>query len=227
MTVSPTTLVSDLVLEQPGRTTVFESLGIDFCCGGRIPLAQACADRGLDLDEVVDALAGAPAPVDPDLDVARMSPAELAAHIVDRHHGYLRAELPGLAPLVEKVARVHGGRHPELREVAALFEQVSGELVRHLHEEEEVVFPACTAGTPEAASTLADEIARMEEDHVLVGTGLARMRTLTHGFDPPEGACTSYRAMLQRLDALERDVHLHVHKENNVLFPRALAAAGA
>lgn len=223
MSITPTTRVADLVLEQPGRAGVLESLGIDYCCGGRVPLETACAERGLDVAAVVSALAAAPAPVDPDLDVAHLETGDLIAHIVDRHHGYVRAELPELAPLLDKVVRVHGDLHPELAEVAAVFHEVASELSRHLVDEEATIFPACSDAMGDAASELAGEIARMEDDHVLVGTGLARMRELTGGFVPPEGACTSYRAMLQRLDALEHDVHLHVHKENNILFPRVLA----
>lgn len=186
MSITPTTRVADLVLEQPGRAGVLESLGIDYCCGGRVPLETACAERGLDVAAVVSALAAAPAPVDPDLDVAHLETGDLIAHIVDRHHGYVRAELPELAPLLDKVVRVHGDLHPELAEVAAVFHEVASELSRHLVDEEATIFPACSDAMGDAASELAGEIARMEDDHVLVGTGLARMRELT-GLRSPRG----------------------------------------
>lgn len=228
-TISPTALVSDLALEQPGRVTVFEQLGIDYCCGGRIPLADACDKRGLDLAHVLAALRDAPHPVTEELDLATVDVAALATHIVERHHAYLRAELPGLDSLVQRVARVHGGSNPRLHEVDRTYSALATALTQHMNEEERDVFPICLSpgSGVEAIERLRDAIISMESDHDDVAQGLERLRELTEGYAVPADACTSYRAMLQRLEGLERDVHLHVHKENNVLFPRALASVDA
>lgn len=223
--LTPDARVADLVLEQPGRARVFERLGIDYCCGGDTPLSSACAERGLDVDSVLAELDTAPgAPDERDWSTATL--AELSAHIVDEHHGYLREELPLLRALVEKVARVHGDRHPELADVHSTFAALADELEHHLAEEEDAVFPtlvALEAGTPVA---LDEPIAHMVREHEEVATGLERLRELTAGYEPPSDACTSYRAMLDRLRALETDTHRHVHKENNILFRRAGALAG-
>ncbi len=224
MTVlSPDAHVADLVLDQPGRARVFERHGIDYCCGGRTPLASACAERGLDVRAVLDELDTAPVPAD-EPDWATASLAELSAHIVDEHHAYLREELPLLRALVDKVVRAHGDRHPELRDVCWTFAALADELEHHLFEEEEQVFPAVAAlesGAP--AEALDEPLRHMEHEHEQVAAGLVRLRTLTRDYEPPAGACNSYRSMLDRLQTLERDTHRHVHKENNILFPRARA----
>jgi regulator of cell morphogenesis and NO signaling len=153
--------------------------------------------------------------------------AALVDHIVEQHHAYLREELTPLGALVEKVARAHGGAHPELADVRDTFTAVAAELGEHMLEEEQVVFPACV-GLEEGArdvglASLESPISIMLHQHDEVGAGLARLRELTSGYDAPSDACNSYRAMLDRLLTLELDLHRHVHEENNVLFPRALA----
>jgi regulator of cell morphogenesis and NO signaling len=215
--------VAALVLEQPGRSRVFERFGIDYCCGGNVPLTAACAERGLDVDEVLAALEVEPAGSD-GLDWTSATTAELVAHIVDRHHAYLREELPRLRLLVDKVARAHGDRHPELTDVRSTFATLADELEHHLAEEEQDVFPACIAheeGTQPGA--LAEPIGHMVHEHEQVAAGLRRLRALTNAYEPPSDACNSYRSMLDGLRTLEEDTHRHVHKENNILFPRATA----
>lgn len=226
---SPETLVADVVLAEPAASSVFERLGIDFCCRGRVPLAQACEARGVALADVLAELERAPRSAGAS-DVDRMDVPALAAHIVDAHHAYLRAELPELDALSAKVARVHGATHPELADARATFLTVAADLLQHMDEEEGDVFPACVAlaeGDGTRAGSVAEAVERMETDHDGVARGLERLRDLLDGYAAPPDACGSYRALLDRLDALEKDVHLHVHKENNVLFPRALAAGAA
>ena len=217
--------VAALVLEEPSRARVFERFGIDYCCGGKVPLALACAERGLDVGVVTAALAEPPSRGPEDVDWSAASLATLVDHIVEHHHAYLREELPPLTALVEKVVRAHGDAHPELAEVQEAFTAVAHELGDHMLQEEQVVFPACVAleDAPETAPTaLGSPIAVMLHEHDEVGAGLARLRELTAGYEPPVDACNSYRAMLDRLRTLELDMHRHVHEENNVLFPRAL-----
>lgn len=225
------TTVSDLVVERPSRSRVFEALGIDYCCGGGVPLAEACAGAGLDLDEVLTELeryeAGR-AEGEPEL--ARMGMGELVNHIVETHHEYLKEELPRLSFLVDKVARVHGSGHPELLELREVFEKLRAELEEHTEKEERMLFPACREleGAEERPAfrfgTVKNPIGAMMREHVEAGDGLGRIRELTWDYDLPKDACNTYRAMLDGLAELERDTHYHIFKENSILFSKAAAA---
>jgi regulator of cell morphogenesis and NO signaling len=233
----PTTskTVGQLVAERPERGRLFEKLGIDYCCGGRKPLRDACVQKGLDPDHVRAQLEAADAlpstSTDPDWTTAPLG--KLADHITLKHHDLMRRELPRVSALVQKVARVHGDRHPELIELNRLFEEFSSELVEHMAREDSVLFPwiralesdSVPSGPPRGV--LDQPIRRMMQDHDDAGVALARMRALTNGFTPPEDACGTYRVMLSGLREIEADMHVHVHKENNILFPRALVLEAA
>ena len=227
-TIPGDTHVAALVLEQPSRARVFERFGIDYCCGGKTPLGIACAERGLDLAAVTAALAEPLTDEVDDVDDVDWTSApvtELCAHIVGQHHGYLRDELPPLRQLVDKVARVHGGVHVELLDVQATFHALADELEQHMVKEEQILFPACVALEEGTAAgfpfgSVANPIRMMLHEHDQVAAGLAELRSLTGTYEPPADACNSYRAMLSRLEHLERDTHRHVHEENNILFPR-------
>lgn len=223
--------VGELVRERPSRARVFESLHIDYCCGGKLSLAQACERRGLSAAAVLDRLRAADeaseAKPDPAMDPATMSLADLAAHIVRTHHAFLRAELPRLDAMTEKVHRVHGGKEPRLADVRRAFVEFAAELPTHMTKEERVLFPwirALEAG--QAVSVpgvgLDAPIAQMEAEHAHAGELLATLRGATDDFRPPDWACNTYRAMLYGLEHLEADMFRHVHLENNILFPRAL-----
>lgn len=224
--------VGELVTERPGRARVFERLGIDYCCGGKRPLSEACAKKELDAATVVamleateEASAG-----DAGTDWTQASLAALCDHIVGSHHAYLREELPRLAFLTDKVATAHGNRHAELLDVRDTFAELSAELGIHMLKEEYDLFPACRRlehGEPISAAALGPPIAVMEDEHAFVGAALERLHELTQGYEPPADACNSYRAMLDGLSTLERDLHEHIHEENNILFPRAAALAEA
>jgi regulator of cell morphogenesis and NO signaling len=219
--------VAELVLERPGRARVFERFGIDYCCGGKIRLDAACAARGLDLAVVTAALEEHLEDGSDDVDWTSASLAELCTHIVEQHHGYLRDELPPLRELVDKVAGVHGNTHAELLGVQEIFHELADELEQHMLKEERIVFPACVALDAGATGrfpfgSVENPIGVMLHEHDEVAAGLAALRALTGAYEPPAGACNSYRAMLERLDTLEQDTHRHVHKENNILFPRAV-----
>jgi regulator of cell morphogenesis and NO signaling len=224
--------VGGLVAERPGWARVFEELGIDYCCGGQRTLQEACERRGLSYDAVLRRLAAADAEEvtsEPDWTAAPL--AVLCDHIVHAHHEFLRRELPRVGRLLIKVAGVHGDRHPELFRVEALFGPFAHDMDRHMAKEEQVLFPLVkrlAAGEPVGMNPLAP-IQVMEAEHDQAGAALAEMRRLADDFRPPEGACASYRAALAGLHAIEQDLHRHVHKENNILFPRAarLAAAAA
>lgn len=219
--------IGDIVRDRPARATVFEHLGIDYCCGGKKPLAEACAKRGIDPAQVLDALSKVDGVAPSGPDPAKMSLAELSTHIEQVHHGYLKRELPRLGQIIHKVASVHGGHRPELHEVHEIFVGFRDELEQHMVKEEQVLFPmirqleaAATAPSFHCGS-LRNPIRVMEHEHDSAGDALARMRELTDGFTPPPEACNTYRVMLDSLAYLERDMHQHVHKENNILFPAA------
>ena len=226
-TIDINTTLANLVDEHPQLTRELERLGLDYCCGGGRTLAAACAGRGLDAADTAHELAGLAGDSQPAAWSA-MSPAELCAHLVETHHRYLWDEMPRLSALVEKIRTVHGERHPELAEIAACYEEIRADLEPHLLKEERVLFPlVCEL---EAATVLPDvhcgsvrnPIGMMHIEHERVGELLARLRLLTSGFQPPADGCASYTACFAGLEQLEADTHLHVHKENNVLFPKAV-----
>lgn len=229
MSVDPRTPVGALVGERLGRSQVLERLGIDYCCGGKVPLAEACAGRGLDVAAVVreledwDARAGA----DAGEEVRGLGLGALADHIEATHHAYLHAALPQLAAQFDKVVAAHGANHPELAEARAVLGQLRAELESHMFKEEKVLFPlirqleAASSRPTFHCGSINNPIRVMEHEHDQAGSALARLQELTGGYRPPEDACTTYRALLQGLSDLEADLHRHIHKENNVLFPRA------
>ncbi len=220
--------VVELVAERPGRSRVFQAFNIDFCCQGGRTLREACERKGVASEAVVEQLeaeledksASAQNP-------AELPPHELAAYIVESHHGFLRRELPRLHAMSERVAQVHGGHTPSLVKMFHIFIAMEAELASHMMKEEQILFPAVVAmsrGEP-APGTLAGPIACMIHEHEEVGAALARLRELSHRFHPPADACNTYRALFAGLHDLEEDVHRHIHLENAVLFPAAKAMA--
>ena len=219
--------VGDIVAGCPALASVFENIGIDYCCGGKKTLGDACRDKGLEPQSVLATLAQPPQ-TEPVADTAVMALTELADHIEQTHHAYLRSEFSRLNELTSKVASVHGDQNPRLHQVSETCRALIAELSDHMMKEEQILFPLVrqldasdTAPTFHCGS-LANPIHQMESEHSQAGAALERLRELTDGFTPPDGACNSYRAMLNAIAHLERDLHLHIHKENNVLFPRAL-----
>lgn len=219
--------LGDLVTSNPMTARVLERHGLDYCCGGRRTLHDACADAGVDeqlvqadLDATDTGLPG---------DWTELDPAALAQHIVETHHRYLHEELPLLDALAEKVLGAHGRRHPELGDVRKLVAAIRADLEPHLMKEERVLFPAITAlagGQREFGfGSVANPIRMMGIEHDQVGQLLVELRAVSHGFEIPADACASYRSLYERLVALEGDTHEHIHKENNVLFPAAIELA--
>ncbi|MCG3181792.1 MAG: Iron-sulfur cluster repair protein YtfE [Phycisphaerae bacterium] len=224
------TLVGDFVTARPSRARVFEQFGIDYCCGGRTPLAEAAAAKGLDAQVVLAAIVSHDAQTPSDeINWSNRPMTELADHIEQTHHAYLKAELPRLGQIVAKVAQVHGPNHAELAEVRDVFAGLRNEMEAHMAKEEQILFPMIreleTANAaPQAHSvSVANPIGVMEHEHDNAGAALARLRELTGGFVTPPDGCNTYRVMNDGLAALEADFHRHIHKENNILFPRAIA----
>ncbi len=225
-TVTADRTLAEVVTADPAATRVFEAYALDYCCGGRRRIDEACATAGVDVDAVLAALDDlGPAP---DVDWASMGPAELVDHLEATHHAYLHTELPRLAALVDKVVGAHGTRHPELLDVAAHYAELRAELVPHLAKEEQVLFPmireleASETAPDFHCGSLQNPISVMLHEHDRAGELLASLRTITDGYEAPADGCASYRALYDGLAELESDTHLHVHKENNLLFPAVL-----
>lgn len=223
--------VAEVVTGHPHLARVFERFGVDYCCGGEKTLQEVCVEKGLDPQLLLAALhefSSEEGGEEADLDVMTFSLAELADHIEATHHTYLRSELPRLDALTRKVSSVHGSTDPRLVQIRKTFLQLAGELYDHMRKEEQILFPLVREleageGTFEFhCGSLANPIRQMEWEHDQAASALNRLRELTEEYRPPDWACNTYRAMLDALSRLERDLHRHIHKENNVLFPRAL-----
>ncbi|MFG0328829.1 MAG: iron-sulfur cluster repair di-iron protein [Phycisphaerales bacterium] len=225
--------MGELVTRVPSRSRIFERLGIDFCCGGQRSLREACDEVGLDAGAVVrmlDAIVGEDRRADgvPFVDPAPLSLTDLADHIESTHHLYLRDELPRIQRLFTRALNAHAIRHPWLQDASRVFEQFTNELDSHILKEEQILFPMiraidrATEPVQFHCGSLAAPIRVLESEHENAGSALKTLRRLTGDFEPPVDACTTVRALLDALAELEADMHQHVHKENNVLFPRAI-----
>ncbi len=230
-TVTLDNTVGELVRLNPRTARAFKDLGIDFCCGGKKSLREVCNSKSLEPDELLEAIRRS-VECDPravrEVDCSPMGLSQLADHIVSTHHAYLENELPRLGEMVEQVARVHGEEHEELTELREVFLAFEDEIRQHMLKEEEVLFPAL--GHLEASDapvafpfgSVSNPIQAMLHEHDSAGDALKRMRKLTNGFTPPPQACDTWRAVLEGLRDLEEDLHWHIHKENNILFPLAV-----
>lgn len=206
----------------PDALPVFHKLGIDFCCGGKRPLREALAEKGLDEDrftEMVEAEQQSRKRREEQAeqaDYTKMSPAVLTAYIEDTHHDYLRQTLPQIGELLLAVLRAHGQNHRELFEVYRLFGSLKADLEQHLVKEEALLFPglAASGATGEAAALAAEIVA----EHEAAGELLEKLRSVTHDYAAPADACRSFRRLYALLPELEEDLHLHIHLENNILL---------
>ncbi|QEF97786.1 Iron-sulfur cluster repair protein YtfE [Stieleria maiorica] len=231
LTLDPNQTVGDFVRQSPSLARVFERLNIDYCCGGKVTLARACEKRGIDTADVLQQLdkCNADAQTDRFVDADGMTLTELADHIESTHHAYLKEELPRLDLMTEKVARVHGDNEPRLQTVRDAFVALKAELEPHMMKEERILFPIirqleASSDRPEFhCGSVANPIRQMQHEHDEAGKLLETLSESTDQYSPPEWACNTYRAMLDALKRLEADMHQHVHKENNVLFVKALA----
>lgn len=218
--------IGDLVSENPAAARLLDGLGLDYCCHGDRLLDAACDAAGLDADQVAARIAELPI-AETDASWTELDPAALADHIVATHHAYLHEELPLLEALAAKVESVHGGRHPELTAVARLVRELRADLEPHLMKEERILFPAIRALTNAHQTqfpfgTVANPIRMMMLEHDRCGELLIDLRAAAGGFTVPADGCASYRSLFERLEALELDTHVHIHKENHVLFPAAI-----
>ena len=242
MPVDTNKTVRELAVELPYAPKVFEKLGIDFCCGGKRPLSDACHASGLAIGEVVHHLESAEKAVREGREAAaknwsKSEVGEVIHQILTRHHVYVREEAPRIQQLFAKVASKHGKNHPELLEAQELFNALAGELMVHLMKEEQILFPYIqrmeeseVSGEPVPPScfgTVRNPIQMMFMEHDNAGEMLKEIRKQTNDLKPPEDACISFQSLYRDLLAFEADLHQHIHLENNVLFPKALAMEGA
>lgn len=226
--------LGEIAVKDLRKAEVFKKYGLDFCCGGKKTVKEACAEKGIDVtkveqelqhtDKIVSTTVARPLPYnDWSLDF-------LSDYIVNTHHSYVKKIVPDLSAYAGKVARVHGEHHPELLEINQLTQLVCDELSSHMVKEETILFPyikhlvaAENRGTAlKNGNTIQKEIDTMEEEHSIVGNALDKIRSLSNNFKLPEDACASYTFLYKTLDEFENDLHIHVHLENNILFPKAL-----
>ena len=236
MSVELETTVRDIAVEYPQTVRVFESFGIDYCCGGEQSLEGACRRASVSVAEVREALELAfEAETDAGEDWTAASLEVLTGHIVTRHHTFVRGKTVRLAELLGKVKAKHEGNHPELNRLEQLFRALASELKLHMLKEEQVLFPMIRqleqTSREEDADTsdfagITFPMERMISEHEDAGGILQEIRSLAGAFQAPADACPSFRALYQGLEEFERDLHQHIHLENNILFPRVRRLAG-
>ncbi len=222
--------VGELVADRPSRSRVFQKLGIDFCCGGKKPLAVACQEKNLDADTILDLILSSEQEGEATVNPSTLNLTELCDHIEQTHHAYLREELPRLGQMAYRVANAHGQNHTWTIALNNTFVNFANELFSHMQKEEQILFPVIRrleAGEANAfghcGGSVSNPIAVMEAEHDNAGNALEQFHSLSSGYTAPEGACNTFRALLDGLRELEVDMHQHVHKENNILFPKAIA----
>ncbi|MDD5563855.1 MAG: iron-sulfur cluster repair di-iron protein [Thermoanaerobaculaceae bacterium] len=224
--------VGEFVAEDYRTARVFEKYGIDFCCGGKAPLAETCRQKGIGEDAIVREIEAAKnAPVERDRDYAAWTLSFLADYIVNTHHAYLNENMGPIAGYAHKIAEVHGANHPEVIEIAGIFDRIAADMAAHLREEEEVLFPAVRridaarrTGAPPEPNDLESVrtcVATLGHEHEEIGDAVHRIRHLSKEYAIPDDVCNTFVLTYRKLEEFEDDLHKHVHLENNILFPKA------
>lgn len=234
MSYTQESLIKDVVADDFRAAAIFQKYGLDFCCGGGKPIGEACSAKGFDPSELllqlneIHSTPGSGLPKFSQWDASL-----LCDYIVENHHRYVKDVIPAIGQHAEKVARVHGTHRPDLVKVAEIFARVAADLQSHMEKEERVLFPyvkslastrskGLVVGVP-PFGTVQNPIRMMEAEHAVAGDEMAEIRQLTNDYTPPIDACATYRVLFQELAAFEQDLHVHVHLENNILFPKAIA----
>jgi regulator of cell morphogenesis and NO signaling len=233
--INSETTVKEVALHMPESTRLFEQLKIDYCCGGNQPLAEACASAGLDVAAVMEMLGEVAQSSSQDASAAGFQNAslpELIEHILNTHHMFTKSEMNRIEGLTAKVIAVHGRNHPELINVGELFERLCADLKPHMFKEEHVLFPYILAMSQAALEnqprpfapfgTVNNPVRMMMKEHDTAGEIVRELRAVTSDYKVPPDACISYQTLYQALENFERDLHQHIHLENNLLFPKAL-----
>ena len=230
MVITAETTVRDIVVEAPNAIPVFERFGIDYCCGGKHTLAEACTKRNQSLAPVMEELERRISDPAPEVQWQTAPLRELIHYILQKHHSFTRDQLTLIQQLAAKVEHRHGPSHPEVQKVNEALATISAELKHHFFCEENVLFPYIelleqkeTSVANAIFNSIEQPVARMMAEHDQAGDELRVLREITNGYQPPQDACTTYRAFYRAMEDLESDLHRHIHLENNILFPRALA----
>jgi regulator of cell morphogenesis and NO signaling len=229
-----TETVREIALSQPSSMRVFEQFGIDYCCGGQKPLAIACTEQDVEVGAVLAALAAAASePAPEQTDWSKTSLEDLINRILAQHHDYVKRELPRLDTLVQKVVAKHYTNHAELLHIQIALQKLDQELTQHMAKEEQILFPyianlerSLNGGGAKPQScfgTVTNPIGMMMREHDVAGELLAELRQLSNNFTSPQDACSTFHAFYVGLKEFEQDLHQHIHLENNILFPRAIA----
>lgn len=232
-TITKTGTIAEMVTNDYRTAKVFTQYGLDFCCGGKQTLEEACLKKGISLHELETALqACTKQPSHPDENYNQWELDRLVDHILEKHHSYVREALPLLEGYSSKVASVHGSTHPEVIEIYNHFRAVSHELQMHMHKEEFILFPYIKRMAeakrnhqpllPPPFGTIRNPIDMMEQEHAFAGNSMEAINQLSKGYIPPADACNTFRVLYAELKNFEDDLHQHIHKENNILFPGAI-----
>ena len=223
--------LAEIVIDNTRSAIVFEEYGLDFCCNGKRPLSEACKEKNVDVNDVVNSLAE----LDSDKESENANYWEtdfLIDFIINNHHQYVRRMIPVISLHTDKVASVHGENHSETKQIADLFLAVRQELESHMMKEERILFPYIKQLyyakknneqiAPPPFGTIQNPIKMMEAEHQSAGDAMHKIRELSNNFIVPADACNTYKALYSELKEFEEDLHKHIHLENNILFPRAI-----
>ena len=228
-----TSTLKEIVSQNFQTAAIFEKYSLDFCCRGGVTIEQACKDKGIAPSVIFDELSKISGTESVEVSrFAQWAPEFLVDYIVSNHHAYVAAAIPVIRAHTQKVAAVHGANHPEVIKIAEAFERVADDLLQHMRVEEQILFPyikqliaAKEGNVPVDRSpfgSVRNPVRMMEMEHQAAGDEMYNIRSLTGGYVPPEDACTTYRISFKELQEFERDLHQHVHLENNLLFPKAV-----
>jgi regulator of cell morphogenesis and NO signaling len=222
--------IGEIVANDFRTASVFKEAGIDFCCGGKKSIDETCLEKGIDKAELIEKLKKLESiPNTTVHNFIDWNTGFLCDYIVNTHHKYVLKSLPELVHYTEKIASVHGERHPELAEVSDLFSQINRKLLQHMKREEEVLFPSIkkviNSGSGKAKKAVISEIARLSGEHEFAGGAMDRINVITRNYEVPADGCNTYHVTFKLLQQFEDDLHIHVHLENNILFPKALKSA--
>jgi regulator of cell morphogenesis and NO signaling len=224
--------IGEIVAEDFRTAGVFTTYGIDFCCGGNVPLSSVCEAKGLELSAILREVEAARSePLEPSRNYAAWELPFLADYIVTTHHGYLNENTGRIAVYAHKIAEVHGAHHPEVVEIARIFDTIANDMAAHLREEEEVLFPLIkridaarkTGEDPgeKDREAITACLAKLNLEHEAIGAATHEIRHLSKGYEIPGDVCTTFVVTYRKLKEFEDDLHKHVHLENNILFPKA------
>lgn len=233
MNVTQETKLKDVILENPAAAPILEKAGMDYCCGGKQTVGEACLKAGMPPEVLLERLREAANDVSPEAkDWTTASMSELARHIVNKHHSYVREALPRISDHLAKVAQKHASNHPETERIQDLFDVLAGELMQHMQKEEMIVFPYVEQMSAAAESgtklhtpffgTVQNPVAMMIKEHDSAGELIGQIKELSSSFTAPADACTTFTLVYRELEEFDRDLRLHIHLENNILFPRAV-----